>query len=163
MIDISIVRKATAGDIGDVMQLCYMLAEENAAFPMCEQKVLMKLAQALFPAPLGVPVLPAICGVIGQPGKLEASIFLEVGSLWYTEDLWLHELWNFVHPDHRRSDHAKTLIEFAKSVQAAVGLPLSIGVISNDRTEAKVRLYQRRLGKPAGAFFTYAPDNPKVH
>ena len=30
-----------------------------------------------------------------------------------------------------------------------------IGVLSNHRTEAKVRLYERQFGKPSGAFFLY--------
>lgn len=161
-IDLSIVRKAGPADAADVMELCRLLAAENAQFLMSEIKVANKLAQALFLPPPGYVVLPAICGVIGEPGALQASIFLEVGSLWYTDELGLHELWNFVHPDHRRSDHAKILIEFAKACQQAIGLPLSIGVVSNERTEAKIRLYQRRLGKPAGAFFSYG-GNGKVH
>ena len=156
-IDLSIVRKAGPEDAADVMGLCRLLADENAQFVMSEIKVAHKLMAALAPQLVqpGYIPMPAICGVIGEPGGLKASIFLEVGCLWYTDELGLHELWNFVHPDHRRSDHAKTLIEFAKACQQAIGLPLSIGVISNSRTEAKVRLYRRRLGEPAGAFFTY--------
>jgi hypothetical protein len=34
-------------------------------------------------------------------------------------------------------------------------MPLLIGVLSNHRTEAKVRLYERQFGKPTGAFFLY--------
>ena len=34
-------------------------------------------------------------------------------------------------------------------------IPLLIGVLSNKRTEGKIRLYERQLGKPSGAFFLY--------
>ena len=36
-----------------------------------------------------------------------------------------------------------------------LGIPLIIGVLSNQRTEAKIRLYERQFGAPAGAFFLY--------
>jgi hypothetical protein len=36
-----------------------------------------------------------------------------------------------------------------------MGMPLLIGVLSNSRTEAKIRLYKRHFGEPAGAYFLY--------
>jgi hypothetical protein len=35
------------------------------------------------------------------------------------------------------------------------GIPLAIGVMSNTRTEAKIRLYERVFGAPAGVYFLY--------
>jgi hypothetical protein len=34
-------------------------------------------------------------------------------------------------------------------------MPLMIGVMSNSRTDAKVKLYERQFGNPAGSFFLY--------
>ena len=34
-----------------------------------------------------------------------------------------------------------------------VNMPLLIGVLSNHRTEGKVKLYERVFGKPAGAYW----------
>jgi len=148
MSDTFVVRTATRDDEKDILKLCELLAEENAVFPMSEAKVRQKLNQA-FDKQL------AMCGVIGPRGSLRGSIFLEVGTLWYTDTFGLHELWNFVHPDHRHSNYAHMLIDFAKECSTKLKLPLHIGVFSNKRTNAKVRLYKRRLGKPAGAFFLY--------
>lgn len=142
------VRLADARDEEGVLMLCRELANENAVFPISETKVREKLWRA-FNRQL------AICGVIGDVGDLKACIFLEIDCPWYSDKFGLSELWNFVHPDHRRSDYAKILIDFAKKCAVDLNLPLQIGIFSNERTEAKVRLYARRLGKPAGAFFLY--------
>jgi hypothetical protein len=40
-------------------------------------------------------------------------------------------------------------------------MPLVIGVISNIRTEAKIKLYERRLPK-AGAFFVYNREYARI-
>ena len=152
MMDLSIVRRANIEDGPGIMKLCAMQAEEMAPFKISVNKVAFKIARAI--APLEGQN-PTVCGVIGKPNALEGSIYLEVDMPWYSEEFALCELWNFVHPDHRKSHHAQTLIEFAKACGRGLGLPLSIGIFSNERTEAKVRLYQRRLGKPVGAFFYY--------
>ena len=47
--------------------------------------------------------------------------------------------------------------DFAKATSDRLGLPLVIGVLSDDRTVAKVRTYQKVFGPPAGAFFVYRP------
>lgn len=96
-----------------------------------------------------------IIGVIGPEGALEGSIFLLISRFWYSRQKHLEELWTFVHPDHRKSAHAKTLIGFAKQCSDQMAVPLNIGVLSNERTEAKLRLYERQLGKPSGAFFFF--------
>jgi len=95
-------------------------------------------------------------GVIGEPGNLKGMIGLLLDQPWYSRDFQLVEIFNFVHPDHRRSTYAKQMIEHAKSYADKLDLPLLIGVISNHRTEAKVRLYRRQLPK-AGEFFLYYP------
>jgi len=48
---------------------------------------------------------------------------------------------------------------FAKHVSESLNLDLTIGVLSNARTEAKVRLYQRQFPQK-GAFFVYSPAKP---
>jgi hypothetical protein len=47
------------------------------------------------------------------------------------------------------------LCDFSKKVSDELGMPLSIGVLSSDRTEGKVRMYERIFGKPSGAYFLY--------
>jgi GNAT superfamily N-acetyltransferase len=141
------VRTAVAADEEAIMALCRMLHEENGQFAMSEDKVRHALRQA-FDRKGG------IVGVIDGPNGLEGVIFLIIAQLWYSDAWMLEEMFNFVHPDHRRSRHAKRLIEYAKECSNHIGVPLMVGVLSNTRTEAKVRLYERMLPK-SGAYFIY--------
>lgn len=130
------------------MELCHILHKENGRFNMDDDYVLSIIQRA-------TRQHNGIIGVVGERDKLEGSICLLIDRFWYSRDLHLEELWNFVHPDHRRSQHAKTLIGYAKNCSLSLDLALVIGVMSDERTEAKVRLYERQLGKPAGAFFIF--------
>jgi hypothetical protein len=83
--------------------------------------------------------------------------------MWYSDDWILEEKAVFVDPNFRNKaerssqsvGHARRLVEFSKQVSDSLNVPLVIGVLSNTRTKAKVRLYERQFGEPAGAFFLY--------
>jgi hypothetical protein len=142
------VRIATEVDVPQIIRLCFELHEENGLASMSEEKVTGLVGRCI--ARQG-----GLIGVIGSPTNLEAMIALQIDSLWYTDAEILSELFNFVRADCRHSNHAKRLVSFAKMTAEGMGLPLFIGVISNHRTKAKVRLYRRQLGEPAGAFFIH--------
>ena len=145
----TIVRLATAHDEQAIMELCHMLHGENGVFAMSDDHVRNILASA-FRRQGG------IIGVIdGDDGQLEGCILLTIQRMWYSDQFFLDEMFSFVRPDRRGRGQARALIEFAKGAADKIGVPLLIGIISNQRTEAKVRLYQRQLGAPAGAFFLY--------
>lgn len=156
------VRMANRADEEAIMALCRMLHEENGQFSMSDAKVRDALQQAF-------DRLGGVIGVIDGHDGLEGVILLHIGQLWYSDDWMLEEMFNFVHPEHRRSSHAKRLIQFAKdsadhlSKVSGHPVPLMIGVMSNQRTEAKVRLYERMLPK-SGAYFVYnGPGSEKAH
>jgi Acetyltransferase (GNAT) family len=144
------VRLATKEDREEIFRLCKLLHSENGLFPMDDdlvQETMMK----------GINRNGGILGVIGPTGgPLEGMIYMLISNFWYSRKPHLEELFSYVPPEYRKSNHAKSLIEFAKKC-ATDDIRLVIGVVSNTRTEAKVRLYERRLGKPAGAFFVYPP------
>jgi len=77
--------------------------------------------------------------------------------MWYSDAQVLEERAIFIHPDYRsaKGGRARRWCEFSKRTADGLGIPLIIGVLSNHRTEAKVRLYERQFGKPSGAFFLY--------
>lgn len=141
------VRRAVLADEEQLMVLCRMLHEENGIFNRDDVIVREAIHDALTQK-------RGVIGVIGPSHALEGAIFLTIGHVWYTREPHLEELFNFVHPDFRKSDRAKMLIDFAKML-AGNDIKLIIGVLSTIRTEAKVRLYERRLGPRAGAFFIY--------
>jgi GNAT superfamily N-acetyltransferase len=96
-----------------------------------------------------------IIGIIGDKTRIHAMISLLITRWWYTRENHLEEIFAYVHPDYRKSNYARTLIEFAKKCSDEIGIPLVIGVMTNSRIVEKVRLYRRSLGFPAGAVFVY--------
>jgi hypothetical protein len=142
------VRIASPFEEESVFEMCRELHAENGIFNLSENKVRGVLEKA-FKRQGG------ILGVIGIPGKLEAMIYIQMSSMWYTDDPCLEELYTFVRPTHRKSRNAIELLHFAKWSSESSGLPLFIGVISNEQTERKVQLYQRQFGNGAGNFFLY--------
>lgn len=129
-------------------------AENGMPFaPMDEDKVRAVLKR-------GIARDHGIIGVIRGKDYIEASIGLFVGTWWYTDANHMHleDFWCFVHPDHRKSRHAKDMLAFAKWASHKLQYPLLVGVLSNERTAQKVRLYQRQLGSPVGALFVVAAD-----
>ena len=146
------IRVATPDDFDDIVALIGLMHVENGRAPLSASKVERLAAR-------GTNRDKAIVGVIGAPGAIEASIGLFIESFWYSDAPLLGDLWNFVHPDHRRSTHAKTLIDWAKSMSDAMDIPLGMGVMSISRIPQKVALYERRLGPPVGAAFWHEPAN----
>jgi GNAT superfamily N-acetyltransferase len=141
-------RLAEPDEIDDVMKLCKRLDLENGRFPTNWAKVYERMQEA-------VNRRSGIVGVIGQHRKLEAIIYLVMSSFWNTDEVHIEEIFAYVPPEHRRSTHAKQLIEFAKETADSVKMRLFMGVLSTIRTQAKIRLYRRMLGEPVGAYFIY--------
>ena len=152
----SIVRKATPDDRAGIWELFDMVHEENAILSQSKPKINWLLDRILHPEriPDWDNGTRGFIGVIGEVGKLEGLILLCLGMLWYSDDIILEEYVNFVHPEHRNSNHAKTLISYARHLADNTGIPLMIGVVSNHRTAAKIRLYKRQLPE-AGSYFLY--------
>lgn len=146
--DLSHVRIAVPSDEEEIMEMCRLLHAENGLFSMSEARV-RKVLHLAFDKQGGT------LGVIGESGGIEAMIFMLISQMWCTDEWHLEELFNYVRPEYRRSNNAKVLIQYAKKCAEELGLPLVIGVLSNNRTEQKVRLYQRQFNKPSGAFFVY--------
>jgi hypothetical protein len=144
------VRKAKRAEADELLQMCRTLHAENGQFSFSDRKVKEMLEKAFTSN-------GAVIGVIGQPGKLEGSICLSLSSYYYTDDIHLGECWNFVLPQYRKSTNAKDLIKFGIRCSDELDIPFITGIISNERTEAKVRLYRRVLGDPVGGFFIHRP------
>lgn len=144
------VRIGVPSDVHDIMSLALAACEENGFVEPNPKKLLGEIWAALNRD-------KGIVGVIGDQGKAEGAVLLRIGSMWYSDKDVLEEKAIFIHPDFRsaKGGRARRLCEFSKQVADALGIPLIIGVLSNNRTEAKVRLYERQFGKPSGAFFLY--------
>ena len=145
------VRIGTPEDVHPMMELALQACDENGFVDPNPEKLLAEIW----------PALNQDDGIVGiiqdEGGKLEGAILLRIGTMWYSDSKVLEEKAIFVSPNFRgaKGGRARRLCEFSKKAADTLGLPLIIGVLSNHRTEAKIRLYERQFGKPSGAFFLY--------
>ena len=145
------VRVGTPDDLHGCMGLFVQANEENGIDEMDTGKLLNIVWPSLHQD-------GGLIGVIGEPGEApQGVVLLRIESLWYSAAPVIAEKLVFVHPDYRsaKGGRARKLCEFSKKVSDEMGLPLIIGIISTERTKAKVGLYERVFGTPAGSFFLY--------
>lgn len=156
----NIVRVATPWDEKSLVDLFLKAWEENGITSVDVESIVAMLRPALY-------LWEGIVGAIGEPGgRIEGATLLRYSKMWYSSDWLLEEKILFVDPEFRAKGksnsgstrkvyHAKELCEFAKKTANELNMPLMIGVLSNERTASKVRLYERSFGPSAGAFFLY--------
>lgn len=145
------VRIGTPEDVDSMMSLALSACEENGFIEPNPKKLLAEIWPAL-------NLDRGLIGIIGQSGDtIEGAVLLRIGNMWYSDKPVLEEKAVFIHPEYRsaKGGRASRLCEFSKKAADELGMPLIIGILSNHRTEAKVRMYQRKFGSPAGAFFLY--------
>jgi hypothetical protein len=145
------IRIGVPEDLDDLMQISMMASEENGFLAPNPGKLATEIWTALHQD-------HGIVGIIGpQNGMIQGAVLLRIGSMWYSDAPVVEEKAIFIHPEYRsaKGGRAKQLCDFSKKVSDSLGIPLIIGVLSNSRTEAKVRMYERQFGKPSGAFFLY--------
>ena len=143
------VRFATPADEDQIFALLMLLHSENGWFSVNDQKVRE-----------GIKVATRRKGgfiwVCDEGGRVVATLGMLIVSDWWSDDEYLLERWNFVHPKYRKSNYARMLIEQAKWTSNLMKLPVQVGINSFSRTEGKVRLYARHM-PCVGAFFMYGP------
>lgn len=149
MLITSPVRKAFPADRAEILDMCRENWADNGQFSLSQAKVEAMVDKAFNRG-------GTIIGVVGS-GQIEGMILLNIGQFWYTEEYCLEEIQNFVRPAYRKSTHAKDMINFGKRCSDELGIPLVIGVVSNERTRAKMELYRRQLGEPCGGYFLHRP------
>lgn len=145
------IRVGNLADLDPMMELALMACDENGFVNPNPVKLLEQIYSALAQD-------HGLVGIIGRPGeKIEGAVLLRISKMWYSDQDVLEEKAIFIHPDYRnaKGGRARRLVEFSKEASDFLKIPLIIGVLSNHRTEAKVRLYERQFGKASGAFFLY--------
>jgi hypothetical protein len=146
---VSPVRKAVLTDKPQIMEMCEENHRDNGQFSLSSAKVEAMIDRAFNGG-------GAIIGVVGQQ-QIEGMLVLLISQFWYTSDFCLEEIQNYVRPQFRKSTHAKDMINFGQRCSDELGIPLVIGVVSNERTRAKMELYRRQLGEPCGGYFLHKP------
>jgi hypothetical protein len=148
------VRTGTPDDLDGMMAWAEAAAKDNAVVLPDRMKLLELFWNAL-------NCQSGIVGIVGDPDKpIEGAILLTVGALWYSQEPVLEEKVVFVLPEFRaaKGGRARRLCEFSKQASRELNLPLMIGVLSNERTKGKMKLYERMFGQPAGVYFLYGGE-----
>lgn len=141
----SVIRIATGDEEEDIFRLCRELHNENGYyFAFSEHKVRENLRRAFNKQRAMIPV-------IGPKGAIEALGYVSIEQFAWSDDWHLSEWFNYVLPDFRRSQHAKSLLQWEKGAADQMGIVLFIGVVSDVRLAAKLRLYRRILGAEAAS------------
>lgn len=160
------IRPAQMEEIEPLMLMCRKLHDENGIGPKMDEHMVREEVYKIFGS-MGQMEEDqkdrrlGIIAVIGDGRRIEGSVCLIATRLWYANYWWLEDRWCFVLPEYRKSDNSKQLLLFAKWLAADMGLPLMMSLLSNKRTEAKIRLFERELGPKAGAFFLCGAETGK--
>lgn len=100
-----------------------------------------------------------IVGVIDGPEGYPVATCGIMPMQWYWSKQWfLQDLWQFVHPDHRKGNHAADLLEWEKWIadewtrRFGYEVLLLIGVLSTRQHREKVRLFRRHVNQVGAAF-----------
>jgi len=144
------VNVAMPSDEEDLFPLLMMAHKENAAMPLSENRVREIITTA-------TRRKGGVIGIIRGPEKIEGCLSLKLARFPYTDEWHLEDICNYVHPDHRKSNHAKDLIQFGHWISEQMGFPLFIGILTGKRLEAKRKFYQRYAGKEVGSVFVHNP------
>lgn len=150
------VRLATMADYQECFRLFLQAHKENGMqFSFAPDKIdwilIRFLGQQIAEDDPGIR---GIIGVIGPRGAIEAVCGVCLADLWYTHDKHLSDFLVFVDPEHRNTNHAKSMIRWMKEQADIIGVPYMSGVVTNERTEAKCRLFRREMPK-VGELFLY--------
>jgi len=138
------VRLATPADEGELFAMLLMLHAENGMFSLNPTKVIQGIRWA-------TERKGGVIFVIEENNRIVASLGMTIAQDWYSDDEYLLERWNYVHPDYRRGDYGRRLLEQGKwssewfRVNSKIAMPFQCGITSFDRTEAKIRLYARHM------------------
>jgi len=123
-------------DVHDIMDLAMQACDENGFVEPNPTRLLAEIWPALNRE-------KGIVGLVGVPGeKPQGAILLRICNIWYSDQEILEE-------------RARKLCDFSKKVADELDLPLTIGVLSSNRTKGKIRMYERIFGEPSGAYFLY--------
>jgi hypothetical protein len=156
-----VVRVAGPADEKEVSRLLMLGHAENGMFPFDPAKVYWFMTVFLnahkMPAHWTGP--RGVIAVIGpKAGHLEAIAMVGISEFWYTRHRHLEEFIVYVDPEHRKPNrgHASALCDWLQDQSEKLRLPLTTGILSNHRTEAKCRLYDRKFTR-VGAYYTHVP------
>jgi len=146
----AVVDVADASDCAEVIDLLRMKHGEDGLGRFSEERAHESVVRG------AVTKNMARIGVIRGKTRIEATVGLFVDRPFDSIDQYLFDRWLFVHPDNRRSEHAKDLIIWSKKIALCLGVPLVLTTIVNQTTANKAKLYERQMPE-GGKIFVFNP------
>lgn len=151
------VRIAVKGDEKALLDLIIMDVRENATHiaPLSEDRILEHIRAC-------TDRKGVVIGVIGSVGAPIAVSMILPAQWWFSKAWFLQEALNYVHPDHRKSNHIDDLIQFERwvgdqwSKDAGFRVYTVFSILGTRRVREKTILYKRKL-RESGRLFVY-PD-----
>ncbi len=156
------VRFATAEDEGDLLALVKRMHEDKdwglrdwrgEPFIYCEEKCRARIQQATVRNRNVPDAGGAWIGIAGEPGQLVGSVYLTTMEAALSQGSFLAEVWNWVAPEHRRSNVAHMLMTFALAL--ADECKLTYVSAAAHAHAGKSRFYARHIGQPIGSIYQY--------
>lgn len=153
------VRIANEKDEEAIFALLMLDLKENAVAvaPIDEDRVREHIE-------IGTKRKGGIVGVIDGPDKKPVAVVLLVPLQWWWSRAWyIHDIVNYVHPDHRQSRHIHDLIQFERwasdewSRNFGYRIFLLCGVLGYKRIREKIVMYKRKFLQAGAAFIYPAP------
>lgn len=146
------MRLASHEDLPTVLWIVHKMGKDYPV-KVSDVKVLQKVSQVIEE---GFVLLACkgdqVVGVLG----------LEAKQWWFTDDWFLGDDFFMMLPEHRGMEPFKLLTDAAKSLSDKTNLPLMLGVMTPERTTAKIRLFSQAMGGDCwGANFAYGFDRGK--
>jgi len=155
------VRLGTEADETAILDLLLLDVVENAAHiaPASPEQILAQIQ-------IGTRQKGGFVGVIdGEDGAPIAVCILHPCQWWWSDQIYLGDVVNYIHPDHRHSRHVDDLLEFemwaadAMTAQYGHRVYLQCGVLGTKRLHAKLMLFWRRFTEVGRAYLYPAPED----
>jgi hypothetical protein len=153
------VRLATVADEEKVLALVLRDLQENASkiAPIDEERVLDHI-QA------GTQKRGGIVIVIDGPDRSIIAVGIMIPcQWWFSKSYYVCEMLNYVHPDHRRSNHINDLLAYERwvgdfwSKDFGYRIFVLFGVLATKRVKEKVMLYRRKFALTGASFLYPSP------
>jgi GNAT superfamily N-acetyltransferase len=134
------IRRAALADVSEIVKL---LDQEHKDAPLDlppidYEKATHHILHVLF---------KGIVFMLGQEvnGKtvITGTMGLQLGSPWYSGEVWISDAWLYVKPKYRSYPAFKTLVSAAIAVAEERQLPLSLGNLTGHDPDRMDRLYER--------------------
>jgi hypothetical protein len=150
------VRIAAEADEAAVLDLMLMDCRENAesVAPIDAGRIMEQVA-------IGTRRAGGVVGVIDGPDRRPVALVVLVPmQWWWSKAFYYQEMCLYVHPDHRRSNHARDLQQFQQwwvdrmTANFGYRMRLLCGVLGLVNVRRKTWMYRRRF-RQCGSVFIY--------